>query len=103
MTISEPFSWCGECGCDVSQGGVFFARCPGKTPEQASERAAFIVRATARHAELVEALEAIKARVNGEWDTPALMAFGPLSDTAADCAEIARQALSRAQEGGDRL
>lgn len=35
------------------------------------------------------ALEAIVARINGEYDHPALKAFGPLSDTLTDVALIA--------------
>ena len=42
------------------------------------------------------ALDAIVARIQGEWDHPALKAFGPLStDTTADILEIAMQAIGR--------
>jgi len=45
-----------------------------------------------------EALEAIVARYNGEWDNPSLMKFGPLStDTADDMFHIAKDALSPLQ------
>lgn len=36
-----------------------------------------------------QALEAIRARLNGEFDHPGLIAFGPLSDTLTDIALIA--------------
>lgn len=47
---------------------------PG-VPEDVAE---FIARACETHQLLVDALEAIRARIEGEWDNPALMAFGPL-------------------------
>lgn len=47
--------------------------------------------------DLLEALGAIAARINGEWDDPALVAFGPLSiDAQSDCLRIARAAIDRA-------
>ncbi len=47
--------------------------------------------------ELLEALHAIKARVNGEWDHPALMRQGPLSSsTPRDILEIAEKAIAKA-------
>jgi hypothetical protein len=56
-------------------------------------------RLTAENARLRSALSAIVARVNGEWDHPALVAYGPLqTDSAADCYAIAEAALS-AKEG----
>lgn len=48
---------------------------------------------TANH-KLAAALRAIRARVDGEFDHPDLMAFGPLRDTDTDCAEIAKRALA---------
>ncbi len=48
--------------------------------------------------DLLAALEAIAARVDGVFDDPALMAFGPLSiDTEADCLAIARAAIAKAR------
>lgn len=48
--------------------------------------------------DLLAALEAIAARVDGVFDDPALMAFGPLSiDTGADCSAIARAAIAKAK------
>ena len=42
-----------------------------------------------------EALEAIVARYNGEWDNPSLMLFGPLSiNTEEDMYYIAKYALN---------
>jgi hypothetical protein len=63
--------------------------------------AAFIVRACNSHAILMAALEAIVARIDGDWDKPELMAVGALSiDTEADCSLIARRALFQAKSGG---
>lgn len=47
---------------------------------------------------LISALEAIRARIAGEYDHPALQPFGPLETVEGDCAEIARVALARARE-----
>ena len=41
------------------------------------------------------ALRAIVARVNGVWDDPDLMEFGPLSTESADVEEIAKLVLDR--------
>ena len=39
-------------------------------------------------------LQAIQARINGEWDNPALLAFGPLSeDSNADVLAMVQKAL----------
>jgi hypothetical protein len=47
--------------------------------------------------ELLAALQAIKARINGAWDDPALMAFGSLSANGdADILEIATAAIAAA-------
>ena len=35
-------------------------------------------------------LKAIRARVNGEWDDPDLVEFGPMSDTLTDIIYILR-------------
>ena len=49
------------------------------------------------HADLVQALTAIKARIDGEWDNPALMAIGPLdTNIDNDVLRIAEAALSKA-------
>lgn len=46
-----------------------------------------------------QALEAIKARINGEYDNPSLVAFGPLSLSASlDCIDIAQAALNTPQD-----
>jgi hypothetical protein len=48
--------------------------------------------------ELLSALEAIKARINGVYDCPALVAFGPLqNDTQLDCLRIADEAIAKAK------
>jgi hypothetical protein len=62
--------------------------------------AAFMVKACNSHASLVAALEAIQARVNGEFDHPALVPFGPLqADASSDCYAIAQAALSAQEDG----
>lgn len=49
--------------------------------------------------ELLLALRVIEARIQGEFDNPGLLAFGPLSpDTEADCLRIARVAIAKAGE-----
>jgi hypothetical protein len=46
--------------------------------------------------DLLDALTAIQCRINGEWDNPLLMKYGPLStDTAADCFRIAGLAITK--------
>ena len=48
--------------------------------------------------DLLAALEAIKARINGVYDCPALVAFGPLHhDTQWDCLRIAEEAIAKAK------
>jgi hypothetical protein len=48
--------------------------------------------------ELLAALEAIEARINGVYDCPALVAFGPLHhDTQWDCLRIAEEAINKAK------
>lgn len=47
--------------------------------------------------ELLEALEAIRARINGEYDNPSLVSIGSLRyNTDDDVLRIATQAISRA-------
>lgn len=42
-----------------------------------------------------KAMRAVQARINGEWDQPDLVAFGPLlPDTTSDCLRIADAALA---------
>jgi len=56
-----------------------------------------IAEAIAAIPDLLTALRAIVARVDGVWVDPSLVAFGPLStNTASDCAAIARTALAKA-------
>jgi hypothetical protein len=51
-----------------------------------------------REPELMAALEAIEARINGLYDCPALVAFGPLHhDTQWDCLRIAEKAILKAK------
>lgn len=50
---------------------------------------------------MLAALEAIIARIDGEYDNPALVAFGPLSiDTETDCKDIAVAAIAKARGEG---
>ena len=59
-----------------------------------------IERLKAQNAELVGALRAIVARVNGEFDLPGLVSFGPLStDIGVDVFDIARAAIAKAERG----
>ena len=50
--------------------------------------------------ELFHALEAIRARVNGEWDNSSLTRYGPMSLTADDIARIAEDALKPYRNAG---
>src|SRR4029077_4657720 len=46
---------------------------------------------------MLRALEAVKARINGEFDHPSLKKFGPLSpNTTTDCLYIVEAALAKA-------
>ena len=47
--------------------------------------------------DVLAALEAIRARTHGEYDHPALVAYGPLSDVVTDCAIIAHAAIQKAR------
>jgi vacuolar-type H+-ATPase subunit F/Vma7 len=54
--------------------------------------------------DLLEALEAIRARINGEYDLPALLRFGhlsvnPLEDIEEIAAKAIAKALGQSQEG----
>jgi hypothetical protein len=50
--------------------------------------------------QLLMALEAIKARIDGEYDHPALVAFGALRvNTEEDILEIATQAIASVPKG----
>jgi len=65
------------------------------------DHAALIVRAVNAHDALVAALEAIRARISGEWDHPALVAIGALeTDQGTDVMRIVRAALEIARNGG---
>lgn len=46
--------------------------------------------------ELLEALKAIKARMNGVFDDPSLMKYGALSNTSVDVNRIAEEAIAKA-------
>jgi hypothetical protein len=49
------------------------------------------------HADLLAALRAIIARVDGVFDDPALMAYGPLAGKDSDVLTIARAAIAKAE------
>lgn len=62
--------------------------------------AAFIERACNSHEALLVALEAVQARVDGDWDNPALVAIGPqLASMSADVRFIVEAALKLAKGG----
>lgn len=48
-------------------------------------------------AELLAALKAVKARINGVWDEPALVAYGPLGNTTDDVLAIVTAAITKAE------
>ena len=51
------------------------------------------------HAALLNGHIAILARIHGNWDEPALVAFGALStDTTADLAQIAGDAIKSSRK-----
>lgn len=50
--------------------------------------------------DLLAACEAILARIEGDFDHPALVKFGPLTNTNNDVREIARAAIAKARNGG---
>ena len=68
----------------------------GRTTGEAEANARLIAAAT----DLLAALRAIVARINGVWDDPDLLAFGELlPDTEADIEAIASQAIAKARGG----
>ncbi len=55
---------------------------------------------TERETILIEALFAVGARINGDFDHPALVAYGPLlPDTETDCLAIVVKSLEKAGIG----
>lgn len=81
--------------------GPMPARHPGEDSSEAhNARARANAHVIAAAPELLSALEAIAARIVGDWDNPALVAFGPLtSNTSDDTLTIARAAIARAKGG----
>lgn len=54
-----------------------------------------LVKTKRREDKKTRALQAIAARIHGDWDNPALCAIGPLTtDLATDCLSIAAKGLS---------
>lgn len=48
--------------------------------------------------ELLETLKAIKARIDGEWDNPALMRFGPLNTNSdTDILAMVEEAIAKVE------
>lgn len=73
---------------------------PGNTKEECKTITDKILLSVNTHAQLVEALEAIKARVCGDWENPALAKFGePSNDDLLDVCKIAEAALTAAKSG----
>jgi hypothetical protein len=60
----------------------------------------YICKSDQRIAELEVALTAIKARIGGEFDNPALVAYGPLLNTTADVLHIIEKSLDGKDDGG---
>ncbi len=63
-------------------------------PEESEANARLISAAP----DLLAALRAIVARINGVWDDPDLMVFGPLTTESADLEAIASQAIAKTKE-----
>lgn len=91
-------------GNKITGGGVTLAHVYGHTPEtrrvtdrSATAEDAANARLIASAPELLSALKAIKARINGVWDDPDLMAFGPLSANGDDdILELTTAAIAKA-------
>ena len=66
----------------------------------AEGNARLILRDVNVHEDLVAALKAIVARINGVWDDPDLMAFGPLLTESADVEQIAKLAIAKTRKEG---
>ncbi|HET7150857.1 MAG TPA: hypothetical protein VFI60_05565 [Candidatus Acidoferrum sp.] len=81
-------------GTGFNGSGRFIARCEGATSGFDNEANARLIAAAP---DLLEALTAIRARISGEWDNPALLKFGPLSDMTSDIQIIARTAIAKAE------
>lgn len=66
---------------------------------EAKANHAFIVRACNSHERLLGALEAIRARIHGEFDNPALVRWGALRiDSIDDILAIATSAIAEAEK-----
>ena len=62
--------------------------------------ATFVTRAVNRDhlfEEMLDALKAIRARIVGDFDNPALMKYGALGDTNLDISAIADEAIAKAE------
>lgn len=90
-----PTPWiAGESVISKDKKAILQMECEG-LPFKAN--AAFIVTACNAHEDLIEALTAIKARINGEWDNPALEKQGPQSQSLEVSIQwIVEKALTKA-------
>lgn len=73
----------------ISQGKAF--------AKQTDTNAAFVVRACNAHEDLLGALKAIRARLDGDFDNPHLMKFGTLGNAEGDIGTIASDAIAKAE------
>lgn len=92
-----PTLECGDPDGDVypvNQNGLRVAEAFSMEMQEA------IVRAVNAHEELLNALKAIEARINGVFDDQHLLAYGALGTTTDDILNIAEQAIAKA-EGDD--
>lgn len=85
---------CIRCEPDEQNAGTHVAdMLSSRSPEETKANAILFAAAP----ELLDALKAILARLNGEWDNPALTKIGPLSTEGADIEFIARAAIVKAK------
>lgn len=89
-----------------AKGGQVYSENTGRTvallysiTQTDDANAALIVRAVNAHEALVRALEAIVARIVGEYDHPSLMAVGPLLPNTQEDVKRFAQAALRAAKG----
>lgn len=97
-TQNTPGPWLQSCkaGNEFNGQSAIYSEANGQTISvvyTSGEDARLIAAAP----ELLAALQAIKSRINGVWDDPALMAFGPLSVNGDDdILELATAAIAKA-------
>jgi hypothetical protein len=75
------------------------AKTDGADQDEMNANAQLIITAVNSYDDMLEALKAIKARLNGEFDHPSLVAYGPLSDSETDdILGYAEEAIQKAQK-----